>query len=78
MKNKDDCNDVLKKNNVLTSKIDFVVKENESLKNEIVFITKELDICVKKNVSLQNNIDAHVCHARVVSHTSPLHVSPLL
>ena len=32
LRNKNDCNDVLKKNETLSSKLDFVVKENESLK----------------------------------------------
>jgi len=72
LKSKNDCDNVLKNNDVLSSKIEFVLRENDSLKNEIDFITKELDICVKKNISLKNDIVSHVCHARVVSHTSPI------
>ena len=53
----------MKKNEVLSSKLDFVVKENESLKNKIVSISKELDLVSKKNTSLKNDIDTHVCHA---------------
>ena len=41
----------------------FVLKENESLKNKIISISKELDLVSKKNNSLKNNIDSHVCHA---------------
>ena len=65
---------------MFTSKLDFVVKENESLKIKIDSISKDLDVCLKKNEVLQNKIDAHVCHARVVSHTSPIacHTSSLI
>ena len=70
MKNKNDCEIVLKKNEFLTSKLDFVVKENESLKLKIISISKELDLVSKKNIVLKNDIDSHVCHASVVSHSS--------
>jgi len=40
LKNKNDCDDVLKKNEVLSSKLDFVLKENNSLKNKIALISK--------------------------------------
>ena len=73
MKNKNDCNEVLKKNKILSSKLDFIVKKNESLKIKIVSISKELDLVTKKNISLKNDLDPHVCHASVASHsTSPI------
>ena len=72
LKNRNDCNDVLKNNEVLSSKLDFILRDNDSLKNEINFISKELEICLNKNKSLKNDIDSHVCHARVVSPRSPL------
>ena len=83
LKNRNDCNDVLKKNKVISSKsskLDFVVKENNSLKIKIDSISKDLEICLKKNEFLKNKIDSHVCHARVVSHTSPIacHTSSLI
>ena len=57
----------LKKNEALSLKVDFVLKENESLKNKIVSISKELDLISKENVSLKNNMDSHICHASVAS-----------
>ena len=68
LKNKNDCNEVLKKNEILSSKLNFVVKENDSLKIKIASITKELEIVLKKNVSLKKDLDSHVCHASVASH----------
>ena len=68
--NRNDCDIVLKKNEVLSSKLDFVLKENESLKNKISSISKELDLFSKKNTTLQNDIDSHVCHASVASSSS--------
>ena len=56
LKSKNDCDDVLKKNEVLSSKVDSVLRDNNILKNEIDFITKELDICIKKNISLKNDV----------------------
>ena len=72
MKSKNDCDDVLKNNEVLSSKLDFILKDNHSLKNEFDFITKELDLVLKKNESLKIDIDSHVCHARVVPSRSPI------
>ena len=72
LKSKNDCETLLKKNENLSSKVEFVLRGNHSLKNEIDFITKELDICVKKNISLKNDMSSHVCHARVVSPRSPI------
>ena len=66
-----------RKNENLSSKVDFVLKENVALKNKITSISKDLDVCLKKNEFLQNKIDSHVCHARVVSHTSPIACSTL-
>ena len=63
LKNKNNCDDVLKKNEILSSKLDIVLKENESLKNKIISISKELDLVSKKNSSLKNDIDSHICHA---------------
>ena len=42
------------------------------MKNKIISISNELNVCLDKNIVLQNKIDAHVCHVRVVSHTSPI------
>ena len=72
LKSRNDCHDVLKKNEFLSSKLDFVLNSNDSLERVINFITKELDICVKKNNSLKNDISSHVCHARVVSPRTPI------
>ena len=63
LKNKNDCDDVVKKNKILSSKLAFVLKENESLKNKIVLISKKLDLVSKENVSLKSDINSHVCHA---------------
>ena len=57
LKHKNNCEIVLKKNEVLSSKLDFVVKENESLKNKIISISKNLDLVSKKNISLKNDLD---------------------
>jgi len=70
LKNRNDCDIVLKKNEILSSKLDFVIKENESLKMKIALISKDLDLFSKKNTTLQNNIDSHVCHASVASSSS--------
>ena len=67
MKSKNDCNEVLKKNKAITLKLDFVVKENDSLKIKIALISKDLEVCLKRNESLKINIDSHVCHASVAS-----------
>ena len=53
-----------KKNEALSSKLDFVIKENEI---KIASISKDLNLFSKKNTTLQNDIDSHVCHASVVS-----------
>ena len=63
LKDKNEFDHVLKKNEVLSSKLDFVLIEKESLKNKIVLISNKLDLISKKNISLKNNIDSHVCHA---------------
>ena len=63
LKSKNDCEDVLKNNETLTSKLDFVVKENVSLKNKIDLISKDLEVCLNENKSLKIDIDTHVCHA---------------
>ena len=67
LKSKNDCDDVVENNEVLSSKLDFVLKDNLALKNEIDFITKELDLVLKKNESLKIDIDSHVCHASIAS-----------
>ena len=67
LKGKNDCDDILKNNEFLSSKLDFTFKENLSLKSKIDFVTKELDLVLKKNESLQNDLDSHVCHASVAS-----------
>ena len=53
LKNKNDCNVVLKKNEDLTSKLDFVLKEYNFLKNKIDLISKELEVCLNENKSLK-------------------------
>ena len=68
----------MKKNEKLSSKVDFVVKENDSLKNKIISISNDLDVCLKKNESLQNNINSHVCHATITSSSSVSLHAPLL
>jgi len=70
LKSQNDCDDVLKNNEILSSKLDCVFKENLTLKNKIDSISKELDLLLKKNESLQNDIDIHVCHASVASTSS--------
>ena len=37
---------------------------------KIASISKELESVLKKNISLQNNIDSHVCHASVAPSSS--------
>jgi len=54
----------------LTSKLDFVLKENDSLKNKIISISKELDLIFNENKSLKNDLSSHVCHASVASSSS--------
>ena len=67
LKSKNDSETLLKKNENLSSKVDFTLKENVALKNKIISISNNLDVCLKKNDVLKNKIDAHVCHARLVS-----------
>ena len=47
------------------------------MKNEIDFIAKELDLVLKKNESLQNDLDSHVCHASVASPSTSIACSTL-
>jgi len=72
---KNDCNDVLKKNEVLSSKLDFVIKENESLKNKIALISKKLDLVSKENATLKNDLSSHVCHNFSASSSIDKHVA---
>ena len=72
LKSKNDCNVILKKNEKLSSKVELVLKENDSLKFKIASISKDLDACLKKNIVLQNNMDAHVCHASIASPSIPV------
>ena len=51
----------------MTSKLEFVLKENDFLKNKIVSISKELDLISNENKSLKNDFDSHVCHASIPS-----------
>ena len=46
---------------------DFVLKENDSLKNKIVLIFKKLECISLEKVSLKNIFDSHVCHASIAS-----------
>ena len=67
MKNKNNCDDVLrKKNEVLSSILEIVLKKNQSLKNKIA--SKELDLISKENISLKNDFSSHVCHATITHH----------
>ena len=75
LKSKNDCESILKNNEVLSSKVEFVLRNNDSLEREIDFISKELEICLNKNKSLKNDIASHVCHARVVSPRTPIALS---
>ena len=70
LKSKNDCDDVLKKNDVLSSKLFFILKENDSLKNKIISISKELDLISNENKSLKNDLSSHVCHASIASSSS--------
>ena len=72
LKSKNDCEIILKKNEKLSSKVDFVLKENDSLKMKIASISKDLEDCLKKNIVLKNDMSTHVCHARIVSPSSPI------
>ena len=67
MKIKNDFGIVLKKNDILSSRLDFVLKENDSLKNKIVLISKELECISLEKDSLKNDFDSHVCHATIDS-----------
>ena len=53
----------MKKNEVLSSKLDFVLKENDSLKNKIISISKELELISNENKFFKNDLNLHVCHA---------------
>ena len=53
LKSKNDCEIILKKNEKLSSKVDFVLKENDSLKMKIASISKDLEDCLKKNIVLK-------------------------
>ena len=48
LKGKNDCDDILKHNEILSSKLDFTFKDNLVLKNKIDSISKELDLVLKK------------------------------
>jgi len=39
---------------ILSSKLEFVLRENDSLKNKIALIFKKLDLVSKEKVSLKN------------------------
>ena len=58
----------MNKNEVLSSKLDFVVKENQSLKNKIASISKELDLISNENKSLKHDLNSHFCHAYIDHH----------
>ena len=70
LKNKNNCDDVLKNNKVLSSKPDCALKENNSLKNKISLISKELKIVSNENKSLKNDLSFHVCLATITSPSS--------
>ena len=55
---------------ILSSKLDFVLKENESLENKIISISKDLDLMSNENISLKYDIDSHVCYASIASPSS--------
>ena len=72
LKNKNDYDNILKQNEILSSKLDFTLKQNDSLKNKIDLILKELDLISNENKSLKNDLDSHVCHARIDSSSLPI------
>ena len=47
----------------MSSKLNFVLKENDSLKNKIVLISKELQCISLEKDSLKNNFASHSCYA---------------
>ena len=53
----------------MSSKLEIILKENNSLKNKIFSISKELDFVSKENISLKNIFASHSCHASI--DTSP-------
>jgi len=67
LKNKNDCNIVLRKNEVLSSKLDVVLKENDFLKNKIISISKEINLISNENKTLKNDLESLVCHANIAS-----------
>ena len=75
LKNKNDCDDIVKKNKILSSKLNSILKENETLKNKIVLISKELDLVSKKNISLKmilTHMFAMLHHLAYLLHAPPL------
>ena len=65
----------MKKNKILSSKLEFVLKENDFLKNKISLISKELDLVSEEKVSLKNNFDSHVCHTTIDSSSIDTYVA---
>ena len=59
----------------MSSKLDFVLKENDSLKNKIDLISKELESISLEKVSLKNAFDSYVCHATIDSSFIDKHIS---
>ena len=64
-----------RKNEVLSSKLEIILKENNSLKNKIILISKELDLISNENKSLKNDLSSHVCHISCAPSTSDKHVA---
>ena len=78
LKNKNNCGDVLKKNEVLSSKREIVLKENESLKNKIALISKKLDLVSNENKSLIMFVIFLVLHLLVINMLLAPHLLHLL
>ena len=53
-------------NKILFSKLEIILKENNSLKNKMALISKELKFVSKENTSLKNDLASHSCHDSIV------------
>ena len=57
LKSKNDCNDVLKKNEILSSKLDIVLQEKDAISNERDSLKSQLELAIKENEILKNQND---------------------
>jgi len=67
LKSKNDLDVVLEKNNILSSNLEFALKENDSSKNKIILISKELECISLEKDSLKNDFAYYVCHDDIAS-----------